>query len=168
MIRIGLINWLIEKKKTPTILDVSNEIDNEITVSTSPHHLYHSYVINQKDLKLSDSGRLYIDLPIKSNIKKLSKKLNKLTKEFGGFDVESYYRNSHRKTWIDRFNRYIGTKIENPFSISFTIRSDAINEFSNRGVFLVQCENAKCEILIPSEIKVNLNDFSIIKKKQTH
>jgi hypothetical protein len=167
VILIGIFDFIIKRKKTPTILDVSNGVDNEVTISTTPNHLFHSYIVSQKDLKLSESGHLYTNLPTESNIKKVSKKINSITKDWDGFSVSSYYRNSKRTTWIDRFNRYIATKIENPFSSSYTIRGDIVELLSNKGEFLVQCENAKCEILIPNEVNINLNDFSILKKKES-
>lgn len=163
---MSFLTRLLPKSTTPTILKTTTKIDNEITVSTSPNHLFHSYVADQSDLKLTGSGNLLVKLPKHSNIKKMNGELNKLMKTWNGFKVAAYYKNTHRTTWVDRFNRYIATKIESPHSISFILRSDAVTELSNRGKFLIQCESANCEILVPTEINVNLADFSILQRSK--
>lgn len=153
----------ITKRGVKTLCHPRSTVKEHIPISTVPQNYFRGYIVNRDKLEITDSGGLMTKLPSKSNLKTVEKHLDKLSKSWGGF--KGSYRKPQPKqnqiSWIDGFNRYMATKSENPEGVTYVLRADVANDLSQKGLLLVQCDESFCDILIPSQISVDINKYSV-------
>lgn len=160
---IGKFIESVTHKGVKTICHPRSKINGHIPMTTSPENYFKSFYIDEGDCEITESGAIVCNLRKESNIRELESDLNKLTKEKGGYRasfLESGPRQS-QKSWIDGSERFMATRNETPDGISYILRADLANELVQRGKHLIQCDEAFCEILMPTEISVNLNKYSV-------
>ena len=153
----------ITKRGVRTLCHPRSLIKGHIAISTAPQNFFRGYIIDRDKLEVVESGGLITSLPLKSNLKNVEKHLDKLSKSWGG--LKGSYRRPQPKqnqiSWIDGFNRYMATKSENQEGVTYILRADVANELSQRGSLLVQCDESFCDVLIPSQISVDINKYSV-------
>jgi len=164
MKKISDIIESITKRGVKTLCHPRSTIKGHISVSTVPQNYFRGYIIDRDKLEITESGGLITQLPSKSNLKDIEKPLNKLSKSWGG--LKGSYRKPIPKqvqvSWIDGFNRYMATKSENQEGVTYILRADVANELSQQGKLLVQCDESFCDVLIPSQVSVDINRYSVV------
>jgi len=159
---MGLLEY-VTHKKISTALTPRTDLNNEIVVTHSPKNFIRSFLIDQKQVKITETKGLVTKLPIKSNITDLDKELDKFKKEWKGYKATTHSPSKDQVVWIDKSNRFMANKVETSDGISYVLRADIVNLLFNRDKILVQCDNAYCDALIPQTIHVDLNQYNVKK-----
>lgn len=156
----SMVNWLTGRD-TRSILKPSTRIDNQITLTTTKDPWnYHSYILDIKKMKVTESNSFIGKIPKKSNIKDIEPILDRMKKKFGGMKIEELEEEHTKTSWIDRYNRIMSTKIEEQRGISYKIRGDIANQFFLEGKIFVQCTTATCIAVVPSVTCTDLTKFN--------
>jgi len=159
---MGLIEY-VTHKKISTALTPRTELLDEIVLTHSPKNFVRSFVIRQKQIKVTETRGLVTKLPTKSNITDIDKELDKIKKEWHGYKATTHSKDKDQIVWIDKSNRFIANKVESRDGISYVLRGDVVNLLFNRDKILVQCDSAYCDVLIPQSIQVDLNKYNVKK-----
>lgn len=163
---MGLIEYVMHKKIS-TALTPRTDLIDEIVVSHSPKNFIKSYMIKQKNIKVTETKGMITKLPIKSNITDLDKELTNINKAWKGYKATSHSKSKEQLVWIDKANRFMANKVETKDGVSYVIRADVANELFNRDKILVQCDSAYCDALIPQRVSIDFNKYNV-KKDETH
>jgi hypothetical protein len=153
----------VTQKGVKTICHPRSKLEGHISITKSPKNYFRGFYIDKDNIEIAESGGLIAELPKKSNIRDVENDLDKLTKEKGGYRA-SFLENSpsqSQKSWIDGQERFMATKNETTDGVSFILRADIANEITQKGKYLIQCDESFCDILMPTKVLVDLNKYSV-------
>lgn len=153
------------RKRIPTILEITSEIKDSVTITTDRDFNYSAYVLNRKQIKGTESGSIVAKLPKKSNIHKMDKILDKFHKSFvkDADILVSANNGNYRKYYTDGLGTITASKFENQDGVTYTMRGDVASGITMQGNLFVQCNQSVCDLLLPRKIDVDLTKFAITK-----
>jgi hypothetical protein len=142
-----------------TVLHPKTRVSSEVTLSTEKGFHLHSYILDTANLEFTTNNTVMTRLPKKSNVKEIVPELDKIKKEIRGEKLTSKGDDYSKTIWADNFNRLYATKIETPELINVVVRGDIAQLLFLKNKMLVQCTTATCDVLLPSQIDVDLKWF---------
>jgi len=155
---------MVFDQKLKTTLNITSEIKNEVTLTTSKTFNFESYIIHASKLSVTESQNLITNLPKKSNIKMVEKILDKYHKtQFQSNIFESITPNYKQKYYTDMFGISASKYEDINGDITFNLRGDIAMNIIKKGNIFVQCNKNTCNALFPRKIDINLLNFSLNK-----
>lgn len=150
----------LEKHRVQTVLDINSSLKDELIITTNDVFKLHSYIVKNKDITITPSNSMKVNLPSRSNIYKLDKKLSKICKKIPNCDIfVSNNNNTYKETFTDNFGRVMASKVVNNYGVTYYLRGDIAAQMANEGDMFIQCDRSTCSVFSL------LNNLSVDFKK---
>lgn len=154
-----MVNWLTGRD-LKTVLQPNTQVKDAITLATTKKWNNHAYIIDYKDVELTEDSTFIAKLPKKSNIRDVERILDKINKRFDGEKMSKIGEEESMVAWVDRYGRYCASKLEQPVGVSYLIRADVAAQMFNEGKILVQCDGPMCYGGFFTDISANMKKFN--------